>query len=448
MVLGDVGERAPVAGQREPRAERLGRCRARSGTRRPGRACSRSRSRARRGRAGGRRRSAAAARAGTGTTCEGAWPGVSCTDQVPRSVSTSTPGQQVAVGLERAGGERAAASRGGSRGTPLWRAISTRRGVRGLGVVGVRVEVRRGWGAPTPRSPRARRSGAPGRSGRRGRGCRPRSRTCSSRRPTWSSARSRWPSEPGSCVPVSTSTIPSPAAIAQALQCGTPGHGSGRRSRQTPGSTRSPRPTSRGRVGLRMGRDGNCPGMATSAQSTRRKAVMTAYFEALARHDLDAIAAAWAPDGRLPHRRRRSRRRARRRARLLGRVLRQPARLPLRGRRTWSPTATRWPCTGPAAGTFAGPGSLQGIEPTFARLDLDGLDLFTLRDGQIVREHAYTDGTDLRAPDRAAAAARLDRRAAHDARVQRPGQAQAARGLRRRRSGSPRASGSSAAASR
>ena len=34
-----------------------------------------------------------------------------------------------------------------------------------------------------------------------------------------------------------TSTIPSPAATAHALQCGTPGHGSGRRRRQTPGST-------------------------------------------------------------------------------------------------------------------------------------------------------------------------------------------------------------------
>ena len=72
-------------------------------------------------------------------------------------------------------------------------------------------------------------------------------RTCSSFSPTWSSARSRWPIEPGSCMPVSTSTIPSPAASAHALQCGTPGHGSGRRRRQTPGSTRSPRPTSRRR---------------------------------------------------------------------------------------------------------------------------------------------------------------------------------------------------------
>ena len=51
-------------------------------------------------------------------------------------------------------------------------------------------------------------------------------------------------SEPGWCMPVSNSTTPSPAATAQALQCGTPGHGSGRRRRKTPGRTRSPRPSS------------------------------------------------------------------------------------------------------------------------------------------------------------------------------------------------------------
>src|SRR6185503_16978007 len=55
-------------------------------------------------------------------------------------------------------------------------------------------------------------------------------------------ARSRCARDPGSCMPVSTRTIPSPAASPQALQCGTPGHGSGSRSRQTPGRTRSPRP--------------------------------------------------------------------------------------------------------------------------------------------------------------------------------------------------------------
>src|SRR4051794_20108 len=71
---------------------------------------------------------------------------------------------------------------------------------------------------------------------------------CSSLRLTWASARSRWPIEPGSCMPVSTRTMPSPAASAQALQCGTPGQGSGSRILHTPGSTRSPRPTSRLRL--------------------------------------------------------------------------------------------------------------------------------------------------------------------------------------------------------
>jgi glyoxylase-like metal-dependent hydrolase (beta-lactamase superfamily II)/predicted ester cyclase len=134
--------------------------------------------------------------------------------------------------------------------------------------------------------------------------------------------------------------------------------------------------------------------MATSAQETAPKAVMTAYFDALARHDLDAIAAAWAPDG-------------------VCHIAGQPDADGPAGVRAWwaeffgsSPdlrfevaeliaegdqVAVRWT----ARGTFAGPGALQGIEPTYARLDLEGLDLFTLRDGQIVSEYAYTDGMSL-----------------------------------------------------
>jgi hydroxyacylglutathione hydrolase len=134
--------------------------------------------------------------------------------------------------------------------------------------------------------------------------------------------------------------------------------------------------------------------MATSAQETTPKAVMAAYFDALMRHDLDAIAAAWAPDG-------------------VCHIAGQPDAHGPDGVRAWwaeffgsSPdlrfevedivgegdqVAVHWS----AQGTFAGPGSLQGIEPTFARLDLAGLDIFRLRDGQIVSEHAYTDGMTL-----------------------------------------------------
>ena len=132
--------------------------------------------------------------------------------------------------------------------------------------------------------------------------------------------------------------------------------------------------------------------MAASAQSTSPKTVMAAYFEALARQDLDAIAAAWAPDG-VCH--------------LVGGL---EAAGPSGVRAYWAEffgsmpdfrfevqdvvvdgdqVAVHWA----GRGTFAGPSSYQGIEPTFSRLDLAGLDLFTLREGQIVREHAYTDGT-------------------------------------------------------
>ena len=77
--------------------------------------------------------------------------------------------------------------------------------------------------------------------------------------------------------PVSTSTIPSPAASAQALQCGTPGQGSGRRSRQTPGSTRSPRPTSRRRVDSATRPDASVRRMAT-AESRRPRRSRAEYF--------------------------------------------------------------------------------------------------------------------------------------------------------------------------
>src|SRR5437763_1173605 len=79
-----------------------------------------------------------------------------------------------------------------------------------------------------------------------------------------SSARSRWAIEPGPCQPVSTSTTPSPAARAQALPWGTPGHGSGTRRRQTPGSTRSPRPSSRDGKGAWI--DAYVDNMAIAAQ--------------------------------------------------------------------------------------------------------------------------------------------------------------------------------------
>ena len=48
--------------------------------------------------------------------------------------------------------------------------------------------------------------------------------------------------------------------------------------------------------------------------------------------------------------------------------------------------AVRWHATG----TFCG-GPFQGIEPTGARVELEGIDMLTIEDGKIVRNDAYYD---------------------------------------------------------
>ncbi|MGZ4269389.1 MAG: ester cyclase [Solirubrobacteraceae bacterium] len=48
-----------------------------------------------------------------------------------------------------------------------------------------------------------------------------------------------------------------------------------------------------------------------------------------------------------------------------------------------------------AKGTFAGPGSFQGLKPNGARIDLEGADVLQVRDGKIVRNDAYLNGLDM-----------------------------------------------------
>ena len=283
MCARHVGERPAVAGQREPRRRAPRPCRARPGTRPPGRACSRRRSRARRGRAGGRRRSAAGARAGRGRRARA---------RGRASRRPATGRGRCRPSRRRSARDRPAASpawpvpwprrcsiqrRSGASGTPLWRAISTRRAsvcsrssadavwCAWFGCIQTSQPARSAIGGAWPQWSTC--------------ACvQTISRTCSIRRRAWSSARSRCAIEPGSCMPVSTSTIPSPAASAHALQCGTPGHGSGSRRRQTPGRTRSPRPTSRLRVGLRTARHGNvaAPDADAERQDCRRQVLRRA----------------------------------------------------------------------------------------------------------------------------------------------------------------------------
>jgi glyoxylase-like metal-dependent hydrolase (beta-lactamase superfamily II)/predicted ester cyclase len=53
--------------------------------------------------------------------------------------------------------------------------------------------------------------------------------------------------------------------------------------------------------------------------------------------------------------------------------------------------AVRWR----ARGTFAGPASFLGFEPTGARADLEGADLIWVRDGRMVRLEGYMNGAEL-----------------------------------------------------
>jgi hydroxyacylglutathione hydrolase len=53
--------------------------------------------------------------------------------------------------------------------------------------------------------------------------------------------------------------------------------------------------------------------------------------------------------------------------------------------------AVRWALTG----TFAGPGTFQGMKPTGARLSVEGVDLVEVRDGRVHAIDAYTDGTTI-----------------------------------------------------
>src|SRR5690348_4143332 len=163
--------------------------------------------------------------------------------------------------------------------------------------------------------------------------------------------------------------MPDPAAMAQALQCGTPGKGSGRRNRQRPGSTRSPRPSSPLRATARtiLSRV-DCGGPMPTTQIARR------YFEALNAHDLDAAVACWTPGG-------------------VDRFVGQQELTAPDGVReyfrslfdafpdmslevldvTTSKTraAVRWR----GRGTFAGPGTFQGFTPNGARIEIEGCDV-------------------------------------------------------------------------
>ena len=126
--------------------------------------------------------------------------------------------------------------------------------------------------------------------------------------------------------------------------------------------------------------------------SAEAAAVVRQYFDALARRDVEAIAALWAPDG-------------------LDHIASQVDAVGPNGVRTYftelftafpdfslrvqttiaqdDKVAVHWK----AAATLTGP--LWGLEPTGAHVEIEGIDLLRVRDGLIVRNDAVPDGMAL-----------------------------------------------------
>ena len=127
---------------------------------------------------------------------------------------------------------------------------------------------------------------------------------------------------------------------------------------------------------------------AIDEEATER--VVDAYFDAIARHDLDAAVALWRPGGR---------------ENVRGQVdttAPDGVREFLGGLFGPFPdlvfeivektvqddrAAYRWQATGTFTGT-----PFQGVEPTGARLEIEGCDVLVVRDGEIVENNAYADG--------------------------------------------------------
>ncbi len=131
-----------------------------------------------------------------------------------------------------------------------------------------------------------------------------------------------------------------------------------------------------------------------ASKKASAKQVATAYFDAIAERDVDAMAACWKAGST---------------DRLYGMAdLRVPDDL-----KRWfgnlfqampdfalsvvdmvaygDKAAVRWKATG----TFTGSVKFEGLNATGSRVELEGLDLLTIEDGLVVENHAYTNTTEL-----------------------------------------------------
>ncbi len=138
----------------------------------------------------------------------------------------------------------------------------------------------------------------------------------------------------------------------------------------------------------------NLSPVPATEQSSEAGAVARAYFEAIARRDLEAMTGFWEPGGTgeihglveltAPHSYR---------AWFANLFAAFPdfsfeiLDVAAEGERA----AVRWRATG----SFSGDARFEGMDPTGARVDLSGCDMLTIREGRIQRNDAYLNGAQM-----------------------------------------------------
>ena len=134
---------------------------------------------------------------------------------------------------------------------------------------------------------------------------------------------------------------------------------------------------------------------AKGARTPRRskaetEKIVRAYFDAIDRHDVDAAVAMWAPGGREFVRGQIDATAPAGVREIIGGLVAAMPDLNVEVVRTTAEAdrcAVEWRMTG----TFAGPEPFNGIEPTGARIELEGCDVLVVADGLIQSNDAFTD---------------------------------------------------------
>ncbi|HTZ65049.1 MAG TPA: nuclear transport factor 2 family protein [Solirubrobacteraceae bacterium] len=126
----------------------------------------------------------------------------------------------------------------------------------------------------------------------------------------------------------------------------------------------------------------------------KAEAVVRRYFQAVDAHKVDEAAAMWAPDGREDVRGQGVFIGPEGVREFIGGLIEAVPDMRMEIVETTTQDercVAHWRLTG----TFAGPGTLSGVAPTGDRLELEGLDMLSVRDGLIQSNDAFTDTLEL-----------------------------------------------------